>query len=90
LRVANKESLLAAAKAQQVELGSWFETPLHPVPLEVHHRFGYRLGQCPNAESAARETVNLPLHSRVSVAETARIVAFLLCLGETQKNRPSK
>jgi dTDP-4-amino-4,6-dideoxygalactose transaminase len=77
VRVGNKEELLDKAKQARVELGSWFESPLHPLPLSEHHRLGYRVGQCPNAERAARECVNLPLHEKVTPAETERVLDFL-------------
>jgi dTDP-4-amino-4,6-dideoxygalactose transaminase len=78
LQVANKEPLLSAARAARVEMGSWFESPLHPVALEKHFRFGYAEGQCPRAELAARRLVNLPLHPRVSASEALRIAEFFL------------
>jgi perosamine synthetase len=78
VRVADKVELLEKAKLARVELGSWFESPLHPLPLSEHHRLGYRVGQCPNAERAARETVNLPLHGQVSEKEAERVLRFLL------------
>jgi dTDP-4-amino-4,6-dideoxygalactose transaminase len=77
VRVGNKEELLDKAKQARVELGSWFESPLHPLSLSEHHRLGYRVGQCPNAERAARECVNLPLHEKVTPAETERVLDFL-------------
>lgn len=76
--VENKDPLLRAARAAHVEMGSWFESPLHPVPLEKHARFGYVDGQCPRAELAARRLVNLPLHPRVSATEALRIADFFL------------
>jgi dTDP-4-amino-4,6-dideoxygalactose transaminase len=78
LQVMNKQPLLRAARAARVEMGTWFESPLHPVPLEKHLRFGYIAGQCPRAELAARRLVNLPLHPRVSAAEALRIADFFL------------
>ena len=78
IQVANKEQLLRAARAAHVEMGSWFESPLHPVALEKHIRFGYLEGHCPRAELAARRLVNLPLHPRVSPSEARRIAAFFL------------
>lgn len=82
LPVANKDQLLDAARRARVELGSWFESPLHPVPLSKHSRFGYTIGQCPWAEIAARQMVNLPLHPRVSPSEARRIAAFVLAHAE--------
>ncbi|MBN2464460.1 aminotransferase class I/II-fold pyridoxal phosphate-dependent enzyme [candidate division WOR-3 bacterium] len=76
VRVASKAELLDKAKRARVELGSWFESPLHPLELSEHYRLGYRLGQCPNAERSARETVNLPLHAQVSAKEAERVMEF--------------
>jgi perosamine synthetase len=76
LLVANKLELLDKAKQARVELGSWFESPLHPLPLTEHHRLGYRVGQCPNAERATRETVNLPLHQKITPEEALRVLEF--------------
>jgi dTDP-4-amino-4,6-dideoxygalactose transaminase len=76
--VGDKDRLLIIARGEQIELGSWFDTPLHPVPLGQHARFGYVVGQCPNAEHAARNVVNLPVHPRVSAVEADRIAGFLL------------
>ena len=56
----------------------WFESPLHPLELSELHRLGYQVGQCPNAERAARETVNLPLHVQVTEREAERVLEFFL------------
>jgi perosamine synthetase len=81
VKVGNKLELLDKAKSERVELGSWFETPLHPLPLSEHPRLGYRVGQCPNAERAARETVNLPLHAQITAEEALRVLEFLFTHG---------
>jgi dTDP-4-amino-4,6-dideoxygalactose transaminase len=76
LRVANKWRLLQLAKKCRVELGSWFESVLHPVRTSLEH-FGYKLGQCPGAEQAANEVINLPLHPRITPKDAQRIVTFI-------------
>lgn len=76
VRVENKHALLHHAAEQRIELGSWFETVLHPVDQALD-RFSYKVGQCPVAEQTAREVVNLPLHQRVTLHEAARIMAFV-------------
>lgn len=78
VRVRNKTELLQLARKARIELGSWFEAPLHGIPLSEHQTAGYTLGECPNAEVAAAEVVNLPLHSRVNPAEAKRILRFFL------------
>ncbi len=80
VRVADKTKALATAAGRFVELGSWFESPLHPAetPLE---QFGYRNGMCPEAERACREVVNLPVHPRTSEATARRTVDFIADIG---------
>ncbi len=80
VRVADKPKALATAAKHWVELGSWFECPLHPIetPLEA---YGYRPGQCPVAETAAAEVVNLPTHPRADAATAKRTVAFIAGIG---------
>lgn len=83
IRVADKERALATAGRHFVELGSWFECPLHPIetPLED---YGYRPGMCPEAERASREVVNLPMHPRASEATARRSVEFISGIGPAQ------
>lgn len=80
LRVANKDEALVRAPRHGVEIGSWFECPLHPA--ETHHAaFGYHDGSCPEAEKAAREVINLPTHQRVSERDVRRTLAFVRAVG---------
>lgn len=76
IRVANKWELLRRAEEARIEMGSWFESVLHPVQMSLE-RFGYGQGACPRAEQVAQDVVNLPLHARVSLTEAERIAAFL-------------
>ena len=78
LQVMNKANILEQSRRMQIELGSWFETPLHPLPLDYHHIVAYQLGTCPMAESTAAKVINLPVHERVTQAEAERIVDFVL------------
>jgi len=76
VRVRKKDEVLAEAARAGIELGSWFESPLHPIetPLEA---YDYRNGMCPEAEKASREVVNLPVHPRVSEKTVRRTVDFI-------------
>lgn len=58
VRVAEKQRVLEAAKRKQIPLGDWFNSPLHPVQ-EAWQRWGYEPGQCPIAEQACNELINL-------------------------------
>lgn len=77
VRVANKASLVRRALRVGIELGTWFESPLHPLPLDRHASFGYEPGQCPHAEAAAQEVINLPVSAKTDEGAARRVVRFL-------------
>jgi dTDP-4-amino-4,6-dideoxygalactose transaminase len=74
--VKNKSAVLAEAERRGIEIGSWFESVIHPdgSPLK---ELGYSLGQCPVAERIVQHIVNLPLHRRVSDTDALRTVEFI-------------
>ncbi len=76
VRITEKEKALEEAASAGIELGSWFECPLHPIetPMQM---YGYEVGMCPEAEKAAREVVNLPLHPRAGKKTVKRTVKFI-------------
>ncbi|HOK96039.1 MAG TPA: DegT/DnrJ/EryC1/StrS family aminotransferase [Anaerohalosphaeraceae bacterium] len=76
VRIKQKQQALETAAAAGIELGSWFESPLHPqeTPLAA---YDYTLGMCPEAEKAAAETVNLPLHPRAGEKTVRRTADFI-------------
>jgi len=76
VRIAEKNKALAEAACRGIELGSWFECPLHPIetPLAA---YDYEPGMCPEAEKASNEVVNLPLHPRANEATAQRTVEFI-------------
>lgn len=80
LRVADKPRAVAEASSAGVELGTWFECPLHQalVSLDV---YDYHTGMCPHAERAAAEVVNLPTHRRANDRVARRTVEFVRRIG---------
>ena len=76
VRIKEKNRALEEAAAAGIELGSWFECPLHPIetPLEA---YDYKQGMCPEAEKAAKEVVNLPVHPRVGERTAKKTVEFI-------------
>jgi dTDP-4-amino-4,6-dideoxygalactose transaminase len=76
VRIAEKQKALVEAAKAGIELGSWFECPLHPIetPLTAYN---YEVGMCPVAEKASNEVVNLPLHPRVDEKTVKRTVEFI-------------
>jgi dTDP-4-amino-4,6-dideoxygalactose transaminase len=76
VRIKEKQKALAQAAKAGIELGSWFECPLHPIETPLAS-YDYKPGMCPEAEKAARETVNLPLHLRVSEKTAVKTIEFI-------------
>jgi dTDP-4-amino-4,6-dideoxygalactose transaminase len=76
VRIAEKDRALAEAAKAGVELGSWFNAPLHRIETSLQ-AYDYEPGICPQAEKAAREVVNLPLHPRANEKTAKRTVEFI-------------
>jgi dTDP-4-amino-4,6-dideoxygalactose transaminase len=76
VRVGNKDELLDMAHARALELGDWFNHPVHPKEANAL-ALGYQPGACPEAEQAARETINLPMHAGVTEKIALLTVEFL-------------
>jgi len=88
LRVSNKDEVLRRAGGRGVEIGSWFEIPLHPAGTRMED-FGYRPGMCPEAERACRETINLPTHPGVSRQSADKVLTFLRRYAVPARLRPT-
>jgi perosamine synthetase len=71
-----RAALLAAAHSEGLELGLWFEAPVHPRRTNLA-AVGYTGGNCPIAERTSQNIVNLPCHPGVSPADMARYVELL-------------
>ena len=76
VRIAEKDKALAEAAKAGIELGGWFECPLHPIETPLN-AYDYEIGMCPEAEKASREVVNLPLHPRVNEKTAKKTVEFI-------------
>ncbi|GAH14578.1 unnamed protein product, partial [marine sediment metagenome] len=75
VRVANKHEVVETASKRGFEIGTWFESPLHPGGTRLE-RFGYKPGMCPEAEKACREVINLPTHLKVDEKTAERTLVF--------------
>lgn len=80
VRVADKARALSDASRHLVELGSWFEVPLHPHETDLA-AYGYTAGMCPVSEKACREVVNLPVHPRTNAKTAQRTVDYIKSIG---------
>lgn len=81
VRVANKQRVVHKAPVAGVEIGTWFECPIHPIETPMH-LYDYQEGMCPVAEKACREVVNLPMHQRANENTARRSVAFVTDMGK--------
>jgi len=82
--VENRSELLNAARRSRIEIGDWFNAPLHPAgcPPEV---FDYEAGMCPIAEAASSRVINLPTHQHTSPDVAQKTVEFVKVHGEFSK-----
>jgi len=76
VRIAEKAKALSEAAKGGVELGSWFECPLHPIETLLA-AYDYEIGMCPEAERAGAEVINLPVHPRAGEKTARRSVEFI-------------
>jgi dTDP-4-amino-4,6-dideoxygalactose transaminase len=76
VRIKEKERALRQAAKAGIELGSWFECPLHPIETSLAS-YDYAVGMCPEAEKAGRQVVNLPLHPRANKKTVKGSVDFI-------------
>jgi perosamine synthetase len=77
IKVNNKEEVLNKAKKQNIQIGDWFLSPIHP-NLENMGLAGYISGSCPVAENAARKVINISTDVEMNKKEINRIVEFLV------------
>lgn len=76
VRTGEKNRAIADAAKSGVELGNWFDSPLHQITTSLE-AYDYKIGMCPEAEKASREVVNLPLHPRADERTVRRSIDFI-------------
>jgi perosamine synthetase len=80
LLVENRDELLKKARAAGVQLGDWFNAPLHPAASNAV-AFGYRPGLCPHADRVTSQLINTPTGPHVSREKAEATAAFVLASG---------
>lgn len=83
IRLKNKQECLAQAKAAGFELGQGWD---YPIFAANDGNFELDASIIPNAISAAKEVVCLPLHEQITLSEAEKLVNFLEC---HQKGTPT-
>lgn len=59
----NKPALLDEAHRRSLDVGGWYESPVHPAPRESWPALGYEPGSCPWGEELGRHVVHIPTDS---------------------------
>jgi UDP-2-acetamido-2-deoxy-ribo-hexuluronate aminotransferase len=73
IRVAERERVANALKAQGIPTAVYYPKCLHEQP--VFAGLGYRWGDFPEAERASREVLSLPMHPYLTEREQDRVVS---------------
>ena len=72
----NQDTFLRLAQQNQIPLGDWLNSPIHPI-RENLGRWNYKKGSFPLAEKIGYHILNLPTDESISLKEAKRILLFL-------------
>jgi len=72
LLVKNRDEFLELAEKHKIDLGEWFNSPLHPVQGDLS-MWGLKIDDFPNAKYASERMVNLP----TDTTEIKKVITFL-------------
>jgi len=72
IRVSNRDELHRALNEKKIGNAVYYPVPLHLQPL--YKSLGYKLGDFPNSEQAAREVLSLPMFPELRIDQLERVV----------------
>jgi dTDP-4-amino-4,6-dideoxygalactose transaminase len=75
VRCANRDDLQLSLRANGVQTGIHYPIPVHL--QEAYRDLGYRAGEFPNAERAAREVLSLPLYPEMTNLQVETVAAAI-------------
>ncbi len=70
------KKIIKKAKKQHILLGDWYKNTIDPSGTDFA-KMKYTPGSCPNAEKAARESINLPTHINISKKDAERVIQYI-------------
>jgi dTDP-4-amino-4,6-dideoxygalactose transaminase len=73
MRSDNREALRRALAAEGIPTGLHYPVPVHL--QKAHADLGYRAGDFPQAEAAAREELSLPIYPEMTRRHVEQVVA---------------
>jgi len=73
VRTRDRDGLRRMLEAEGVQTGLHYPIPVHLQP--AHADLGYRPGDFPESEAAAREVLSLPIHPDMSLRQAEQVVA---------------
>jgi dTDP-4-amino-4,6-dideoxygalactose transaminase len=82
IRSPDRQAWMDALTAAGVSSGIHYPTPVHLLP--AHADLGYREGQFPHSELAAREVLSLPMFPELTEAQTSKVAAAVIALTERE------
>jgi len=74
--VDDRDKLKKVFQSKGVELGEWFNCPIHPRATSLKNVF-YEIGSCSIAEYMTEHNINLPTHLKVSIKQAGKIIKIL-------------
>lgn len=77
LQVKDRFNLLEEARKQNIEVGNWFYSPVHPLLEDELKMVHYKKGACPVAEAVSERIITLPIYNKVSQRHVKRTMNFL-------------
>lgn len=68
--------IIALAKKRKMLLGNWYHHVIDPKEAEYGY-IGYKEGDCPNAEKASKQIINLPTYFRLKDADVLKVANLI-------------
>ncbi len=76
IQTPNRDKILKIAQENHIILGNWFPDALGPENIDLK-KFDYRKGECPIAEKAGSQSLNLPTNIKTSEKDAEKIIELI-------------